>query len=150
MTTNERKPITVTELASIDAKRKSFKSSAANVAEGIVTFKMVTKNRKKEISLVAVGYQKRDGSTAEYPAVETESGEAIALSAFRGKDPVTTLDGKVLNCPNLVEFDENYENTYNALVEIINKGGNIRLTRVVGRRNGYKGRYEIFTVEYPQ
>ena len=126
-----------------DTQIKSMKATTAGVAEGELKFP----TKKSDWEIVPVPWTGRDGKTRDYPAVicTDSSGEeqAIALSAFRAKDEVVTLDGTTIMCPNLTEFDADYSEIWRTL-QAANK---ITLHRIVGRRNGRKGRYEFFTTE---
>lgn len=126
-----------------DSQIKSMKATTAGVAEGLLTFP----NKKADWEIIALTWTGRDGKVRDYPAVicTDSAGEehAIALSAFRAKDEVVTLDGTTIQCPNLCEFDAEYSVIWSAL----QSARNITLHRIVGRRNGRKGRYEFFTAE---
>lgn len=126
-----------------DAQIKTTRSTTASVAEGKLNF---PKDVEKWEIYVAT-YVGRDGNTREYPCVvcNDAKGEehAIALTAFREKDPIIGLDNKTIECKNLTEFDADYQTIWNSLKENKDK---ITLNRVVGRRNNYKGRYEYFTI----
>lgn len=125
-----------------DAQIKSMKSTTAGVAEGALTFP--SKKTDWEISIKTwVG---RDGNSREYPCVickdSNNEEHEIALSAFRAKDEIVTND-MTIQCPNLCEFDADYNTIWNTL----QAAKKIMLHRVVGRRNNRKGRYEFFTFE---
>ena len=126
-----------------DSQIKSMKATTAGVAEGLLTFP----SRKSDWEIIPMSWTGRDGKVRDYPAVicKDADGEeqAIALSAFRAKDEVVTLDGTTIQCPNLTEFDADYSEIWRTL-QAANK---ITLHRIVGRRNGRKGRYEFFTAE---
>lgn len=125
-----------------DAQIKSMKSTTAGVAEGALTFP--SKKTDWEISIKTwVG---RDGNSRDYPCVICKDSEGeeheIALSAFRAKDEIVATDGTTIQCPNLCEFDADYNTIWN----ILQAAKEVTLHRVVGRRNGRKGRYEFFTM----
>lgn len=126
-----------------DSQIKSMRATTAGVAEGLLTFP----TKKSDWEIVPVPWTGRDGKVRDYPAVicTDSSGEeqAIALSAFRAKDEVVALDGTTIICQNLAEFDADYSEIWKTL-QAANK---VVLHRVVGRRNGRKGRYEFFTAE---
>lgn len=126
-----------------DSQIKSMKATTAGVAEGELKFP----SRKSDWEIIPMSWTGRDGKVRDYPAVvcKDSAGEehGIALSAFRAKDEIQGLDGTTIQCPNLCEFDAEYSVIWNAL-QSANK---ITLHRIVGRRNGRKGRYEFFTTE---
>lgn len=132
-----------TYLDTKDAQIKSMKSTTAGVAEGALTFP--SKKTDWEISIRTwIG---RDGNPREYPCVickdSNDDEHEIALGAFRAKDEIIAADGSTIQCPNLCEFDADYNTIWNTL----QSAKKITLYRVVGRRNGRKGRYEYFTYE---
>lgn len=131
-----------TYLSKKDAQIKSMRSTTAGVAEGVLTFP----EKKKDWEIAVLTWTGRDGNVRDYPAVICKDSEgtehAIALSAFRAKDEIITND-VTIQCPNLCEFDADYNTIWNTL-QAANK---ITLYRVVGRRNNRKGRYEYFTAE---
>lgn len=126
-----------------DSQVKTMKATTAGVAEGEIKFPQ----KKEDWTIVPVPWVGRDGRTRDYPAIvcKDASGEehGIALSAFRAKDEIQSLDGTTIQCPNLCEFDADYATIWSAL-QSANK---VILHRIVGRRNGRKGRYEYFTAE---
>lgn len=130
-------------LNSKDAQIKSMSSTTAGVAEGVLTFP----TKKQDWEIVVLTWTGRDGRPHDYPAVickdSANEEHAIALSAFREKDEIVTLDGNTIRCPNLCEFDADYNTVWNTL----QAAKKITLHRVVGRRNNRKGRYEFFTAE---
>jgi len=125
-----------------DAQIKSMRSTTAGVAEGVLTFP----EKKEDWEIAVLTWTGRDGNVRDYPAVVCKDSEgtehAIALSAFRAKDEIVTNDNTI-QCPNLNEFDADYNTIWNTL----QSAKKITLHRVVGRRNGRKGRYEFFTME---
>lgn len=127
-----------------DAQVKTTRSTTAGVAEGKLTFPA----NEDEWEIYPATYVGRDGNTREYPCIVCKDSKgdehAIALTAFREKDPIVGLDNRTIECKNLCEFDADYLTIWEALKK--NKD-NITLNRVVGRRNNYKGRYEYFTYE---
>lgn len=131
-----------TYLSKKDAQIKSMRSTTAGVAEGVLTFP----KKKNDWEIAVLTWTGRDGNVRDYPAVICKDSEgtehAIALSAFRAKDEIITND-VTIQCPNLCEFDADYNTIWNTL-QAANK---ITLYRVVGRRNNRKGRYEYFTAE---
>lgn len=126
-----------------DSQVKTMKATTAGVAEGEIKFPQ----KKEDWTIVPVPWVGRDGRTRDYPAIVcTDSAgqeHGIALSAFRAKDEVQTSDGTTIVCNNLTEFDADYATIWGAL-QSANK---VILHRIVGRRNGRKGRYEFFTAE---
>lgn len=126
-----------------DAQVKSMRATTSGVAEGKLSFP----ENREDWQIVPLEWTGRDGIVRDYPAVicVDSKGEehAIALSAFRAKDEVVAIDGTTITCQNLVEFDADY----NSIWEALQTAQTIRLHRVVGRRNGRKGRYEFFTTE---
>lgn len=126
-----------------DTQIKSMRSTTASVAEGVLKFP----SKKTDWEIAVLTWTGRDGNVRDYPAVicKDSAGEehAIALSAFREKDEVTTLDGTIVRCPNLTQFDADY----NTIWSTLQSAKEIVLHRIVGRRNGRKGRYEYFTAE---
>ena len=126
-----------------DSQIKSMKATTAGVAEGELKFP----SRKSDWEIIPMSWVGRDGKTRDYPAVvcKDSAGEehGIAFSAFRAKDEIQGLDGSTIQCPNLCEFDADYATIWSTL-QAANK---ITLHRIVGRRNGRKGRYEFFTAE---
>lgn len=132
----------VTYLAKKDAIVKSMRSTTAGVAEGVLNFP--TKKDDWEISIKT--FVGRDGNTRDYPCVicKDSAGDEheIALNAFRAKDEISAADGTIIQCPNLCEFDADYQTIWNTL----QSAKEITLHRVVGRRNNRKGRYEFFTM----
>lgn len=130
-------------LQSKDDQVKTLKATTSGVAEGEIKFP----KKKEDWTIVPVPWVGRDGRTRDYPAIVcTDSAgqeHGIALSAFRAKDEIVSLDGTTIICQNLAEFDADYMQIWSAL-QAANK---ITLHRIVGRRNGRKGRYEYFTAE---
>lgn len=126
-----------------DAQIKTTRSTTAGVSEGKLTFPADV----EKWEIYTATYVGRDGNTRDYPCVictdANNEEHAIALTAFREKDPIVALDGKNIDCKNLCEFDADYMTIWETLKK--NKD-NIILNRVVGRRNNYKGRYEYFTI----
>lgn len=125
-----------------DAQIKSMKSTTASVAEGVLTFP----KKPNDWEIAVLTWTGRDGNVRDYPAVicKDSAGDehAIALSAFRAKDEIVTNDATI-QCPNLCEFDADY----NTIWSTLQAAKEITLYRVVGRRNGRKGRYEFFTMK---
>ena len=132
-----------TYLSKKDAQIKSMRSTTAGVAEGVLTFP--SKKTDWEISVQI--WTGRDGNVRDYPCIICKDSEgtehAIALSAFRAKDEIIASDGTTIQCPNLCEFDADY----NTIWSTLQAAKKITLYRVVGRRNNRKGRYEFFTAE---
>ena len=126
-----------------DVQIKSMRSTTASVAEGALTFP----SKKNDWEISVQQWIGRDGNTRDYPCVicKDSSGEehAIALSAFRAKDEIIAADGTTIQCPNLCEFDADY----NTIWSTLQAAKKITLYRIVGRRNNRKGRYEYFTAE---
>ena len=126
-----------------DAQIKSMKSTTAGVAEGALTFP----KKKEDWEIVVLTWTGRDGNVRDYPAIlckdSTGEEQAIALSAFRAKDEIIAADGSTIQCPNLCEFDADY----NTIWSTLQGAKEVTLHRVVGRRNNRKGRYEYFTYE---
>lgn len=124
-----------------DTLLKSMRSTTAGVAEGVLTFP----EKKDDWEIAVLTWTGRDGNVRDYPAVICKDSEgtehAIALSAFRAKDEIITND-VTIQCPNLTEFDADYNTIWNTL----QSAKEIVLHRVVGRRNNRKGRYEFFTM----
>ena len=146
-TTNSNTVVKGTEVKTYldkkDDQLKSMRSTTSSVAEGDLVFPK--KPEDWEISIAEwVG---RDGKTRDYPCVVCKDSKGdrqeIALSAFRAKDEILTLDGTTIQCSNLCEFDADYNTIWNTL----QSAKKITLYRVVGRRNNRKGRYEFFTYE---
>lgn len=131
-----------TYLDTKDAQIKSMQSTTAGVAEGALAFP--SKKTDWEISIKT--WTGRDGNPREYPCVicKDSTGEEheIALGAFRAKDEIITADGSTIQCPNLCEFDADY----NTIWSTLQGAKEVTLHRVVGRRNNRKGRYEFFTM----
>lgn len=125
-----------------DAQIKSMKSTTAGVAEGALVFP----KKKEDWEIAVLTWTGRDGNTRDYPAIlcKDSAGEeqAIALSAFRAKDEIIAADGTTIQCSNLCEFDADY----NTIWSTLQGAKEVTLHRVVGRRNGRKGRYEFFTM----
>jgi hypothetical protein len=125
-----------------DTQIKSMRSTTAGVAEGAITFP----KKKEDWEIAVLTWTGRDGNVRDYPAVICKDSEgtehAIALSAFRAKDEIVTNDA-IIQCPNLNEFDADYNTIWNTL----QAAKEITLHRVVGRRNNRKGRYEYFTMK---
>lgn len=130
-----------TYLSKKDAQVKSMRSTTSGVAEGVLTFP----SKKADWEIAVLTWVGRDGNTRDYPAVICKDANneehAIALSAFREKDEIIALDGTTIKCANICEFDADYGIVWNTL----QSAKEITLHRVVGRRNGRKGRYEYFT-----
>lgn len=126
-----------------DAQVKSMKATTAGVAEGIIKFP----ENREEWQIVPLEWTGRDGIVRDYPAIlcidSKGEEQAIALSAFREKDEVITMDGTTIKCSNLCEFDADYGTIWTTL----QAAKTVTLHRVVGRRNNRKGRYEFFTAE---
>lgn len=126
-----------------DAQIKSMHSTTAGVAEGVLTFP----KKKEDWEISVQEWVGRDGNVRDYPCVickdSANEEQAIALSAFRAKDEIIAADGSTIQCPNLCEFDADYNTIWSKL----QSAKKITLYRVVGRRNGRKGRYEYFTYE---
>ena len=126
-----------------DAQIKSMRSTTAGVAEGILTFP----KKPQDWEIAVLTWTGRDGNIRDYPAIlcKDSDGEeqAIALSAFRAKDEIIAADGSTIQCPNLCEFDADYQTVWSTL----QAAKEIVLHRVVGRRNNRKGRYEYFTMK---
>lgn len=130
----------LTRLNQIDEKNKTFKSTIADVPEGLLKF-------DEHPKLFEVEYIKRNTNIkSTYFAIEFKASDGKlyvgALSAFREKDDLH-VDGNTIKCENLCAFDAGCADTYNA---IIAHKDEITLHRVVGRRNGFKGRFEYFTI----
>lgn len=132
-----------TYLSKKDAQIKSMRSTTAGVAEGVLVFPK--KPTDWEISVQT--WTGRDGNVRDYPCVICKDSagdeQAIALSAFRAKDEIIAADGSTIQCPNICEFDADYNTIWNTL----QGAKEVILYRVVGRRNGRKGRYEFFTMK---
>lgn len=132
-----------TYLSKKDAQIKSMRSTTAGVAEGVLTFP----SKKADWEISVQTWTGRDGNVRDYPCVICKDANneehAIALSAFRAKDEIIASDGSTIQCPNLCEFDADYQTIWNTL----QAAKKITLYRVVGRRNNRKGRYEYFTAE---
>lgn len=126
-----------------DSQINSMRATTAGLSEGVLKFP----NKKSDWEIIALTWTGRDGKVRDYPAVvcKDSKGEehAVALSAFRSKDEIISLDGMTIQCPNLCEFDADYNTIWNAL----QSAKEITLHRIVGRRNGRKGRYEFFTAQ---
>ena len=132
-----------TYLSKKDAQIKSMRSTTAGVAEGELKFP----SKKTDWEISVQTWIGRDGNVRDYPCVVCKDANneehAIALSAFRAKDEIIANDGSTILCPNLCEFDADYQ----AVWDTLQAAKKIILYRVVGRRNGRKGRYEFFTAE---
>lgn len=131
-----------TKLQIADERIKNNRSTTADVAEGELTF-----DTKANAKIAFIPFIGRNGKTYDFPAIgcKDSAGEEhwIALSAFRAKDEIIALDGSAILCPNLVGVEVGYL----AIFDFIFTCRKIILHRMVGCRNGRKGRYEYFTFE---
>ncbi len=141
MTTNGLQPMTANEFSGLVLKQKDRRSSLLDITSGQHEVKTTGSGNAKKIALFKGTYTDRKGQQQIYPVVDVD-GQAVALSALSGKAAIVTDDGNLTPRPGIVEEGATYDDVLDALK---NNGYKFNLTHVVGRVNGFHGRYGVVT-----
>lgn len=137
----------LTFLQSKDSVRKNIVSTTKGVAVGTLTFP----NKKEDWNIVEIPYTYKTENRS-FPAVVckdiTGTEHAIALSAFREKQPIVEPNGNILNTDNLTDVDASYVEIWECLQKLVfDEKKQIKIGRVKGKRSNFYGNYEYFTAE---
>ena len=149
MTTNGMQQLTANEFSGLVNKQKDRRSSLLDLAAGECEVKTSGSGNAKKIVLFKGTYTDRKGQQQIYPVVDV-NGQAVALSALAGKAAIVADDGTLTPRPGIVEEGATYDDVLDALKA---NGYKFTLTHVVGRVNGFHGRYGVVTKQttlFPQ
>ena len=141
MTTNGMQQLTANEFSGLVNKQKDRRSSLLDLTSGECEVKTSGSGNAKKIVLFKGTYTDRKGQQQIYPVVDV-NGQAVALSALAGKAAIVADDGNLIPRPGIVEEGATYDDVLDALKA---NGYKFTLTHVVGRVNGFHGRYGVVT-----
>ena len=140
MTTKGMQQLTANEFSGLVKKQKDRRSSLLDLTAGQWEVKTKGSGNAKEIMLFKGVYTDKRGQQQIYPVVDV-NGQAVALSALAGKTAVITDDGNLIPRPGIVE-----EGSYDDVLDALKANGyKFNLTHVIGRVNGFRGRYGVVT-----
>ena len=141
MTTNGMVQLTANEFSGLVNKQKDRRSSLLDLTSGQHEVKTAGNGNAKKVVLFKGTYTDRKGQQQIYPVVDVD-GQAVALSALAGKAAIVADDGNLTPRPGIVEEGATYDDVLDALK---NNGYKFNLSHVVGRVNGFHGRYGVVT-----
>ena len=133
--------LTAQEFNGLVNKQKDRRSSLLDITSGQHEVKTTGSGNAKKVVLFRGTYTDRKGQQQIYPVVDVD-GQAVALSALAGKAAIVTDDGNLTPRPGIVEEGATYDDVLDALKS---NGYKFNLSHVVGRVNGFHGRYAVVT-----
>jgi len=141
MTTNGMVQLSANEFSGLVNKQKDRRSSLLDLTSGQHEVKTTGSGNARKVVLFKGTYTDRKGQQQIYPVVDV-NGQAVALSALAGKAAIVADDGNLTPRPGIVEEGATYDDVLDAL-----KANDFKftLTHVVGRVNGFHGRYGVVT-----
>ena len=141
MTTNGLSVMTDNEFSGLVVKQKDRRSSLLDIPAGVCDIKTSGSGANKKAVILRGTYIDRKGQTQVYPVLDV-AGQAVAVSALAGKAAVVADDGNLIPRTGVCEEGSTYDQILDAIKA---NGFKFTLAHVVGRVNGFHGRYGVVT-----